>query len=124
MPIVKVNRAKVKKALKDFDWSKIDAMTDEDIARQIASNPDTIHPDDIKEGDWIVVKPMKSAEIAVLRRRMKLSQARFAKKFGLRLRTIQEWEQGRRQPEEAARILLRVIEREPAAVERALAKGK
>lgn len=122
MPIVRINRAKVKKALKEFDWSKIDAMTDEDIARQIASNPDTFDTSDLK--GWVVVRPFEALEITALRRRMKLSQARFAKKFGLRLRTIQEWEQGRRQPEEAARILLRVIEREPAAVERALAKSK
>ncbi|TAL03148.1 MAG: helix-turn-helix domain-containing protein [Rhodospirillaceae bacterium] len=97
-------------------------MTDEDIARQIASNPDTFDTSDLK--GWVVVRPFEALEITALRRRMKLSQARFAKKFGLRLRTIQEWEQGRRQPEEAARILLRVIEREPAAVERALAKSK
>ena len=70
-----------------------------------------------------MVPQIKGKQITALRRRMKLSQARFAKKFGLRLRTIQEWEQGRRQPEEAARLLLKVIEREPAAVERALAKG-
>jgi putative transcriptional regulator len=106
--------------MKNFDWSKIDAMTDADIAKQIASNPDTFDVSDLK--GWVRVDPVKGSQIAALRRRMKLSQARFAKKFGLRLRTIQEWEQGRRQPEEAARILLKVIEREPAAVERALMK--
>ncbi len=121
MPIVKVSRNKVEKALKNFDWSKVDAMTDADIARQIASNPDTMDTRHLK--NWVVVHPpVTASEITALRRRLKLSQARFARKFGLRLRTVQEWEQGRRQPEEAARILLRVIEREPAAVERSLAE--
>ena len=108
--------------MRDVDWKKIDAMTDADIERQIAANPDTVPPDDVKH--WVMVPQIKGKQITALRRRMKLSQARFAKKFGLRLRTIQEWEQGRRQPEEAARLLLKVIEREPAAVERALATAR
>ena len=122
MPIVRLNPTKAKKSLKAFDWSAVDAMTERDIVRQIAANPDTVDTADIK--NWTAVPPIKSAEITAMRRRMKLTQARFAKKFGLRLRTVQEWEQGRRQPEEAARLLLRVIEREPAAVERALARAK
>ena len=120
MPLIKVTPARVKKALQEMDWTKFDAMTDEDIARQIASNPDTVDTRHLK--NWVVVHPpVKAADITALHRRLKLSQARFAQKFGLRLRTVQEWEQGRRQPEEAARILLRVIEREPDAVERSLA---
>jgi putative transcriptional regulator len=50
-----------------------------------------------------------------------MSQDRFARAFGLPKRTVQDWEQGRRQPEGAARVLLKVIEREPDAVRRALA---
>jgi putative transcriptional regulator len=42
--------------------------------------------------------------------------------FGLDVRAIQDWEQGRRHPDRSTRILLRVIEKEPAAVERALGK--
>jgi uncharacterized protein (DUF4415 family) len=40
MPIVKVTKAEAEAHLKDVDWSKIDAITDEDIARQIAEDPD------------------------------------------------------------------------------------
>ena len=50
-----------------------------------------------------------------------MSQDRFAHAFGLPKRTVQDWEQGRRQPEGAARVLLKVIKREPDAVRRALA---
>ena len=52
-----------------------------------------------------------------------MSQAKFAKSFGLELSTVQNWEHGRRRPEGAARVLLRVIEREPEAVQRALVAG-
>lgn len=62
----------------------------------------------------------RSVNATAIRKRLRMSQAAFAALFGLSVRTIQEWEQGRRQPEGPARALLRVIEREPAAVRRAL----
>ncbi len=42
-----------------------------------------------------------------------LSQARFAELLGVSVRTLQQWEQGRREPTGAARTLLRVAERDP-----------
>ena len=50
-----------------------------------------------------------------------LSQRRFAQRFGLDVTAVHAWEQGRRHPDRAARILLAVIAREPEAVRRALA---
>lgn len=58
--------------------------------------------------------------ILALRKRMKLSRRKFADRFGLDTRAVQEWEQGRRVPDRAARVLLTVIERDPEAVARAL----
>lgn len=43
----------------------------------------------------------------------KLSQAKFATLLGVSKRTLQDWEQGRRQPSGAAKTLLRVAERHP-----------
>ena len=60
-------------------------------------------------------------DVRVIRARMGLSQSAFAARFGFSLDAVQNWEQGRRRPEGAARALLRVIEREPEAVQRALA---
>ena len=60
-------------------------------------------------------------DVAVLRTRLGLSQAAFARAFGLDLGALQAWEQHRRRPDRTARILLTVIAREPAAVMRALA---
>jgi putative transcriptional regulator len=59
-------------------------------------------------------------DVSAIRKAKRLSQSEFAERYGFDLRTVQDWEQGRRRPERAARILLRVIEREPEAVERAL----
>jgi putative transcriptional regulator len=64
----------------------------------------------------------EDVDVASIRKRLALSQAEFAARFGFKLDALQNWEQGRRRPEGAARSLLRVIEREPAAVMRALAK--
>jgi putative transcriptional regulator len=60
-------------------------------------------------------------DVAALRARLSLSQVAFARTFGLDLSTVQAWEQQRRRPDRAARILLAVIAREPGAVLRALA---
>ncbi|MGH7034906.1 MAG: helix-turn-helix domain-containing protein [Stellaceae bacterium] len=60
--------------------------------------------------------------MTAIRKRLGLSQADFAVQFGFKLDAVQNWEQGRRRPEGAARAFLRVIEREPAAVQRALAR--
>jgi putative transcriptional regulator len=60
-------------------------------------------------------------DVAKIRHRLGMSQAEFASRFGFKLDAVQNWEQGRRRPEGAARAFLRVIEREPEAVQRALA---
>jgi putative transcriptional regulator len=57
-----------------------------------------------------------------IRTRLGLSQESFAQTYGFALSAVRDWEQGRRQPERSARILLKVVEREPDAVTRALAK--
>ena len=60
--------------------------------------------------------------IRALRKRMKLSRQKFADRFGLDPRAVQDWEQGRRVPDRAARVLLTVIDRDPEAVVRVLSE--
>lgn len=60
-------------------------------------------------------------DVAKLRHRLGLSQAAFARAFGLDVTALHAWEQGRRRPDRAARVLLAVIAKEPEAVLRALA---
>jgi len=70
------------------------------------------------EGYEVFVPPL--VDVAAIRKRMGLSQNRFAERFGFDVTALHAWEQGRRQPDRAARLYLRVIEREPEAVRRAL----
>ena len=67
-----------------------------------------------------IVDDPAAEHIVALRKRMKLSRQNFADRFGLDARAVQDWEQGRRVPDRAARVLLTVIDREPEAVVRAL----
>jgi len=59
-------------------------------------------------------------DVASIRKATGLSRSAFAECFALETRTIQDWEQGRRQPDKAARAYLTVIAANPKAVERAL----
>jgi putative transcriptional regulator len=61
-------------------------------------------------------------DVKKIRTRLGLSQESFAQTYGFALSAVRDWEQGRRQPERSARILLKVVEKEPEAVTRALAK--
>lgn len=59
-------------------------------------------------------------DVRAIRSRLKLTQPAFARRFGLSVGTVRDWEQGRAVPDQAARVLLRVIETDPAAVQRAI----
>ncbi len=54
--------------------------------------------------------------VRAVRTRYALSQAKFAALMGISVATLRNWEQGRRQPEGSARVLLRVVARHPSAV--------
>ena len=73
------------------------------------------------ERDGFVAHVPEVLDVKAIRSRLGLTQAAFAARFGFDLRAVENWEQGRRQPERPARAFLRVIEREPDAVLRALA---
>ncbi|HMR32667.1 MAG TPA: helix-turn-helix domain-containing protein [Geminicoccaceae bacterium] len=60
-------------------------------------------------------------DVAAIRERLSLTQEQFAHTFGIPVGTLRDWEQRRKEPDAPARALLRVIEREPEAVRRALA---
>jgi len=57
-----------------------------------------------------------------IRQRLGLSQEAFAQTYGFPLSAVRDWEQGRRRPERSARILLKIVEKEPEAVTRALGR--
>jgi len=69
---------------------------------------------EIKRGE--VGRVINVPDIAGIREKTGLSQARFAQLLGVSVRTLQDWEQGRRAPSGAARTLLIVANRNPRAL--------
>jgi putative transcriptional regulator len=60
------------------------------------------------------------ADIKTIRARLNLSQSEFAMMIGVSVSTLQNWEQGRRQPEGPARALLKIASEKPDALIEAL----
>ena len=72
------------------------------------------------EKNAAVVHIPEEINVRRIRKKLNMSQSVFADYFGVNLRTIQDWEQGRRVPTGAAKNFLFVIDQEPDAVRRAL----
>ena len=107
----------MREAMRSIDWKRIRAMTEEEIERNALDDPDSTVPfDEATEPQLVLPMP----DVATLRRRLKLSQAEFANRFGFSVATVRNWEQGRVLADGAARVLLAVIANEPQAVIRAL----
>ena len=69
---------------------------------------------ELKRGD--VGRVVNVPSVAAIRERTGLSQAKFSALLGVSVRTLQEWEQGRRAPSGAARTLLMVAAKNPQAL--------
>ena len=69
---------------------------------------------EIKRGE--VGRVINVPDVARARRKTGLSQARFAQLLGVSVRTLQDWEQGRRAPSGAARTLLAIAAKNPQAL--------
>jgi putative transcriptional regulator len=112
MATVKVTPAMARQALQETNWAAIDAQTDEEIARNVASDPDA-------------APILSEAETAAaltrsVRKRLGISQAEFSARYHVPIGTLRDWEQNRKQPDALALAYLRVIAREPKMVARAL----
>jgi putative transcriptional regulator len=78
--------------------------------------------DDLRRcGLGVSVVAPQSVDVKQLRERLSLTQEQFARRFGLELDAVRNWEYGRREPDAAARSYLTVIEKAPDAVQQALA---
>lgn len=67
------------------------------------------------------VTKIEPNEVVEARQKTGLSQAEFAEVLSISKRTLQEWEQGRRQPSGAAQTLIRIARQHPEVVREALA---
>ncbi|HYA80116.1 MAG TPA: helix-turn-helix domain-containing protein [Methylocystis sp.] len=97
------------------DWREADALTDEEIHAAALADPDAqpLSPESL--ATMKRVPRLKS-----IRRALGLSQEEFAARYHIPVGTLRDWEQGRFEPDAAARAYLAVIAREPEAVRRAL----
>jgi putative transcriptional regulator len=117
MPTVRMSAAEARaRARKEkTDWRRIDAMTDEDIARQIAEDPD-VAPDmseALERGEVVW-----GIDIEQVRSRTGLDQTSFAQRFGVPLEELIDWATWGRVPNRAIWTYLKVIERAPELVGR------
>ncbi len=104
-----------KKTAAKHGWSRLDAMTEAEKHAAALSDPDN-RP--LTESDMQRMKRTPRAKI--IRRALGLSQEAFAARYHIPLGTLRDWEQGRVEPDQAARAYLTVIAREPEAVRKAL----
>ena len=59
-------------------------------------------------------------DVKKVRSRLNVSQSQFALIMGVSIATLQNWEQGRREPHVPAKVLLKVVEKNPKAILEAL----
>jgi putative transcriptional regulator len=119
MATVKITREMVERELDSIDWARIDAMTDEDIARAVAEDPDAAPlPSPKMRLLWRMRSPHVPTryKVRLLRRVLKMTRSQFGKAFGIPERTLQHWEQGTREPDEASLSYLAVIAEMPDRV--------
>ena len=64
------------------------------------------------------IEPMPAERIRSIRRKVAKSAKDFERRFGIPAATVNNWEQGRRSPDPAARLLLKVIDASPELVEK------
>ena len=90
-----------REALREKDWRRVDAMTNADIARQIAAHADAA-PDMAPDID-----------VRAIREAIGMTQVEIAAAYEFSVRTVQEWERGAKRPSGPARTLLRAIKGDP-----------
>jgi putative transcriptional regulator len=71
-------------------------------------------------GSALRVHAPAEVDVRSIRKKLGVSQSEFATCFGISPGTLRDWEQRRKRPEGPARVLLKVIDKEPEAVRRAL----
>lgn len=75
---------------------------------------------DMKAGKGKVVAKIDVPPVVTARMKSGLSQSQFASLMGVSVRTLQDWEQGRRQPSGAAQTLITIAEQQPKVLRQVL----
>jgi len=97
------------------DWSAVDALTEEQVHAAALADPDAQPLTEER-----LAKMRRVPRTRSIRRALGLSQEEFAARYHIPIGTLRDWEQGRFEPDAAARAYLTVIARAPDIVRRAL----
>ena len=90
------------------ELAQLDAMTEEDIIRAAEADPDNPPWTDEE-----LARGLFSREVRRTRAKVRQSQEAFARALDLPVGTLRNWEQGRFDPDPAARTLIRLVSRDP-----------
>ena len=88
-------------------------MSKRDISQEILDGIREVKAFKAGQGNLHTHTLKEPASPQVIRAKLKLSQSAFAGLMGVSLRTVQDWEQGRRKPSGPAEALLRIAEQKP-----------
>ncbi len=99
----------------ETNWAALRAMTDEEIEAAALADPDNPPLTPERQAR---LRPVP--QVKVMRRALHLTQEEFAARFRIPLGTLRDWEQGKSEPDQAARAYLTVIARDPESVRKAL----
>jgi DNA-binding transcriptional regulator YiaG len=112
---------------KNGEWTRpmtdeeIDALTDEEIERAVADDPDAAPLHREGELEAMLAREVERDKygVARLRRRLGMAQIVFADRYGLPYQALRAWERGEAEPDRAAWVLLAAIATDPELVARA-----
>lgn len=88
-------------------------MTKRDIGQEILEGITDIKAYKAGSKELRVHALSEPSDPQIIRNKLNLSQFEFASLMGVSVRTVQEWEQGRRKPSGSAVALLRIVEQKP-----------
>jgi putative transcriptional regulator len=111
----KITLAEILANVADVDLAQVDATTEAEIARHMQ---DEGYDPDEELRDEDIISP------AAIRKRLGMSQPRFARAIRVPLATLRGWEQGRTLMDPSACALMTILAREPEAALRALIEGE
>ena len=97
------------------DWSRADARTEEQSHAAALADPDA---QPLTDADMDRMK--QTPRLKVIRRALGLTQEEFAARYQIPVGTLRDWEQGAKEPDQAARAYLKAIAGNPEAVRAAL----
>jgi len=97
------------------DLTKIDRISDAEIERKIAEDPDLAPPTET------LPKLLRARDV---RRKLHLSQREFAQRLSIPVTMVREWEHGRSQSDPAIQALLRILDRIPELAMDALQRAE